>query len=103
MQTATITTPAMARIKKRTQKQTETPADYLFTRGEAKELLGDYAFSLIDEAKKTGAGLDEVLDRLDSENADTETFEDAALGRMMDEGLTGESVSFEEIMKILDE
>ena len=103
MQTATVTTPSIPLTKKRAQKQTETPANYLFSRSEAKELLGEYAFSLIDEAKKTGADLDEVLNRLDSENIDTETFEDAAIVRMMEEGLTGEFVGFEEIMKILDE
>ena len=90
-------TPSMARTKKRT----ETPAKYLFTRTEAKEMLGEYAFSLIDEAKKSDADLDEVLDRLDSENIDTETFEDAALVRMMEESLSGESVSLDEVMSFL--
>ena len=97
MQTATVTTPSIAR----TQKRAETPVEFLFSRSEAKELLGEYAFSLIDEAKKTGAGLDEVLDLLDSENIDTETFEDAALGRLIEEATDDESVSMDEIMHFL--
>ena len=100
MQTATVTPAAMSPVRKRAKSKADK---YLFTRDEAKSLLGEYAFSQIDEARKTGKDLDEVLERLDAENVDTETFEDAALVCLMEEALTGEFVSFEEIMKILDE
>ena len=77
------------------------PPEYLFTRAEAKSLLGEYAFSMIDEARKSGADLDEVLDRLDAEGINTDDFEDAVLGRMMEESHTGEYVSEEQVMKSL--
>jgi len=97
MQTATVTPIAMPRTKKRVK----SPAKHLFTRDEAKELLGEYAFSLIDEAKQSGKDLDEVLDRLDAENIDTETFEDAVLVRMMEEAQKSPRVSREQVMKSL--
>jgi len=97
MQTATVT-PAAIPL---THKRVKSPAKHLFTREEAKELLGEYAFSLIDEAKQSGKDLDEVLYRLDAENIDTETFEDAALGRMMEEAYNSERVSMEEVFEVL--
>ena len=98
MQTATATIPTAPRTSR---KRAESDDKYLFTRAEAKELLGEYAFSLIDEAKKSGKDLDVVLDRLDAENIDTETFEDTALGQLIEEGLTGEYISEEEFFKFL--
>ena len=98
MQTATAPIPTAPRTAK---KRAESADKYLFTRDETKELLGEYAFSVIDEAKKSGKDLDDVLDRLDAENVDTETFEDAALGRMMEEALKSPRVSREQVMKSL--
>ena len=88
------------RKKRYTPKFAKEPK-YLFTRQEAKSLLGEYAFSLIDQARNSDADLDEVLDWLDSEGVNTEDFEDAALGRIMETRRTGEYVSEEEVMNFL--
>ena len=74
---------ATPKTASRTNKRDKSPK-YLLTREEAKELLGEYAFSLIDEAK-TDDELEMVLDRLDAEGVDTETYEDAVMVRMMEE------------------
>ena len=81
---------------RRTRKQ-----KYLLSREEAKDLLGEYAFTLIDEARSSDAELEKTLARLDAEGVDTETFEDAAFVRMMEEGRTGKYVSWEQVMKSL--
>ena len=96
METAVIAPRASSTAPKRAKQP-----KYLLTRDEAKDLLGEYAFSLIDEARESDAKLEKVLDRLDVEGVDTETFEDAAFGRMMDEGLNNEFISDEEIFKFL--
>jgi len=96
METAVITSHTAAQTKKRAKSP-----KYLFAREEAKNLLGDYAFSLIDEARKSDANLDEVLDRLDAEGVNTDFFEDAVLGRMMEDAYNSERVSMEEVFRIL--
>ena len=96
MDTATITTSNAPYISQRSK-----PSVNLMSRTEAKNLLGEYAFSLIDEARKSGKDLDEVLERLDAENINTEDFEDVAFGLLMEEGLTGEYISEEEFFKLL--
>ena len=52
METAVITSHTAAQTKKRAKSP-----KYLFAREEAKNLLGDYAFSLIDEARKSDENL----------------------------------------------
>ena len=98
MQTVASTVPTAPRTS---GNRAISDDKYLFTRDQARELLGEYAFSLIDESKKSGKDLDDVLERLDAENVDTETFEDAALGRLMEEALKSPRVSREQVMKSL--
>jgi hypothetical protein len=96
MEAAVITSHQMSY----TSRRDKSPL-HLFSRDEAKNMLGDYAFSLIDKARNSDTALDEALDRLDAEGINTEDFEDAALGRLMEEGLTGEYISEEEFLKFL--
>ena len=96
METAVVT----PRTASKAPKCAKSPK-YLLTRDEAKDFLGEYAFSLIDEARESDAKLEKVLDRLDAEGVDTETFEDAALVRMMEEGRTGKYVSLEQLRRSL--
>jgi len=96
MQTATATPVAVLNKPKRAKKP-----EILMSREESKSLLGEYAFSLVDEARSSDSELEKTLARLDAEGVDTETFEDAAFGRMMDEGRTGKYVSWEHVMKSL--
>ena len=98
META-IATPRPLRTP--SSKRRSKAPEHLFSREEAKDLLGEYAFSLIDEARNNDAELEAVLDRLDDEGVDTETFEDAAFGRMMDEGFNSEFISEEEFFSFL--
>ena len=95
---------AAATPKPRRSPSTKRPdksPEYLLTRDEAKELLGEYAFSLIDEAK-TDDELENVLDKLDAEGVDTETYEDAVFVRMMEESRNSGFVSREQVMKSLN-
>jgi hypothetical protein len=72
------------------------------SRSEAKELLGEYAFSLIDAAIKAGGdNLYAVLEHLDEKNISTEDFEDAVLAFLIKESISSPSVSREEVMKAL--
>ena len=96
METAVIAPRASSTAPKRTKQP-----KYLLTRDETKDLLGEYAFSLVDKARESDAELEKVLDRLDAEGVDTETFEDAVMVKMMQEAQKGEYVSWDQVMKSL--